>query len=128
MARLGLTARLKINELPLDIIGDFTIEENYTEVEIKNRKSNEITYLRALYNSSFDITVENNKEDAALQALKAANKTGTPVTITITEEDGDTEIVVKEYIITKFSRSYPLEDKMAIDVSFKPSALPKTTP
>ena len=126
MARVGFEARLKINDLPLDIIGDIEIGEEWSEVEVKNRKSRDVTFLRALRTRTLELEIENNKEDPALQALKSANNTESPVTVTLTEDDSDTDPYTAQYIVTKFSKSYPLEDKMAVSVTLKPSAYPST--
>ena len=128
MASLGFTAKVLINTLPLDIIGDVVIEGTWSEVEVKNRKSRKVKFLRALLTEAIDLTIENNKEDAAFQAIKAANATETPIKVTIKEDDTDTDPYVEEFIVTKFSKSYPLEDKRVVDVSFRPSGYPTATP
>ncbi|MCL2622523.1 MAG: hypothetical protein FWD31_02555 [Planctomycetaceae bacterium] len=126
MARVGFEARIKINDLPLDIIGDITVESSYSEVEVKNRLSRRVTFLRALETWMMDLTIENNNENPALQVLKTAYKTEATVKLTLIEDDDDLSPETEDVIVTKMSRSYPLEDKMALDVSLRPSAYPKT--
>ena len=128
MARLGFEAKMLVNDLPLDIIGDIAIEIDYTDVEVKNRESRNVRTIRGMRTHAIDITVENVPSNPAYSALVSADKTDSPVKITVKEDDSDTDPFEEYMEIIKISRQYPIDDKMVRDVALRISANPPTTP
>lgn len=127
----GFEAEVALGTNVLKTRGDVTIEESYTEIEVKNAASEEVRYLRGMKSTSFQIIVQagTDPDDASAfdgySALYAHYIAGDTFPLTFTAPGGFT--TTKNFIITNWTENDPVDDLASATITLRVSAASPTT-
>lgn len=78
-------------------------------------------YIQGLKNGSVDITIYYDTEDDSYTAFNTAFLNGTAISLFIS--DGEGNGVDADFVVTGYTQSEPLEDKVSIDITVNMSDL-----
>lgn len=123
----GFNCSVSIGGKAIKTIGDVTFSQSRTEIEVKNKASDEVRYLSGLKSTSFELTVQagtDPEDTGAVDGYKLLldmfeNQTVKEVVFS----DPDSGIAkTANMICTKFDASEPLDDLATASVTLKITA------
>lgn len=123
----GFNCSVTINGNAVKTIGDITFSQSRSEIEVKNRASDEARYLSGLKSTSFDFEVQAGTDPAdeesvdAYRLLLSMFENQTVAAVVFSDEDAGISKAAN-MICTKFEASEPLDGLATASVSLKPTA------
>ena len=116
MSEMGYDGTLLVGSLEAKHIKDVTVDMNASEADDTTRNhdgwESTATGLKR-WMVSFNMVKKDG--DTVYAALKSAFKLNTEITVSVTDEQGDT--IVGTCKVSKFTRSEPLRDVVTVDVT-----------
>lgn len=123
----GFNCTVSIGGKTIKTIGDVTFSQSRTEIEVKNRASDEVRYLAGLKSTSFELTVQagTDPEDEGsvdgYSLLLDMFENQKVCSVTFADEDSGISKTAN-MICTKFDASEPLDDLASASVTLKITA------
>ena len=128
MARTGYKARIYVAGNLLPGVQDITVEVSRTEIEVKSREKSTVGYLNGLLHCPIDFDMDDKPDDPGYKAVKAAFYSQADdnfLSIELTNRPKTTppwEGIKGDFVVTKFARTYPIDDVARVSVSLRPAA------
>lgn len=123
----GFNCSVSVDGKTIKTIGDVTYSQSRTEIEVKNRASDEVRYLAGLKSTSFDFTVQagtdpedSSSVDGYALLLDMFNNRTVAAVVFSDESAGISKTA--NMICTKFEASEPLDDLATASVTLKITA------
>lgn len=124
--KLGFEASVTIDGTPIKTIGDITCDVSRTEIEVKNRASNEVRFLPGMINRTFELDVQSGTDGDdqsganGSQLVQSLFASGDSASVSFTSADGFSW--TKDMICTKITPTEPVDGLSTVKASFKTAA------
>ena len=124
--KVGFNAALTIDGKAIKTIGDLTYNSSRTDIEVKNRASEDVRHLSGMRSDSITLVVQAGTDPEDPQSidgydlLKGVYENKMTVPVTYTSAGGFSR--TKNQIVTEFSPSDPVDDLATANVTLQVSA------
>lgn len=124
--KVGFKAALTIDSKAIKTIGDLTYNSSRTDIEVKNRASEDVRHLSGMRSDSITLVVQAGTDPEDPQSidgydlLKSVYENKMTVPVTYTSAGGFSR--TKNQIVTEFSPSDPIDDLATANVTLQVSA------
>jgi hypothetical protein len=131
MPRTGYKARVYVAGKIVPGVQDITVTTSRTEVQVKVREHGDVRYLAGLKDTPIDFEMLDDPTDETYLALKAAYHSDTDDNFLEVEITDNPKTAAKwegikgDFIVTKFEKSYPVDDAAKVNVSLRQAAASK---
>lgn len=120
--KLGLDAKLFIGGAEAKNVKDVTLSLESGEADVTTRATEGWrAYAATLKEASLEFEMQWDTEDGSFSSIQSAYFGNSPLAIFVT--DGEGHGLDADWVVTKFSRSEPLEEALTVSVSCRPTLI-----